>query len=59
MDLHWVWRALLWGCGLAGLVWATWDKVLPEIRDETARAAQPGLYEGSHHNGGGGDSSGS
>ncbi len=60
MDWHWSVVAGLWGLGLAGLIWASWDKVMPQTRDETARAAQPGLYEGSQYDGsGGGDSSGS
>ena len=55
LEWHWTARAGLWILGLAGLVWATWDKAMPAARDETARAAQPGLYEGSQYNGGGGD----
>ncbi len=58
MDWHWSVIAVLWGLGLAGLIWASWNKVMPQTRDETARAAQPGLYEGSQYGGGGGDSSG-
>lgn len=58
LDWHWSAQAALWVSGLAGLAWATWDKAMPGLRDETARAAQPGLYEGSHYDGGGGDSSG-
>ena len=58
MDWHWSVQALLWVSGLAGLIWATWDKALPDTRDETARAAQPGLYEGSQYDGGGGEGSG-
>ena len=54
LDWHWSAQALLWVLGLAGLAWATWDKAMPPTRDETARAAQPGLYEGSQFDGGGG-----
>ena len=55
LDWHWSLRAVLWISALAGLVWATWNKTLPETRDDTARAAQPGLYEGSQYGSGGGD----
>ncbi len=59
MDWHWSAQAALWVLGLAGLAWATWDKALPPMRDETAKAGQPGLYEGGQFGGGsGGDSSG-
>ncbi|WP_299848923.1 hypothetical protein [uncultured Roseovarius sp.] len=59
LDWDWSVQAAFWVSGLAGLIWATWDKAMPATRDETARAAQPGLYEGSHYGGGGGgDSSG-
>ena len=52
LDAHWALRALLWVGALVGLGLAAWRKPIPESRDLTARAAQPGLYEGSSYGGG-------
>ena len=50
-DWHWVLRACIWICAIAGMVWAGWDKVDQATRDESARGAQPGLYSGSQMTG--------
>ena len=58
LDWHWAAQEGLWLGVLAVFIWAVWDKDMPETRDQTARAAQPGLYEGSRYDGGAGGAGG-
>ncbi len=58
LDAHWALRTLLWLGSAAGLCFAVWREVLPETRDLSARAAQPGLMEGSSYGTGTGDNIG-